>query len=382
MEVRHGDYDAPPADVHAMLTDPAFRDEVCAAWTCRLGVSVDRGAAAARRSRRDDRPGRSPPRAARRSQQFVGERTRVSSREHWTCRVGGAPDRDPGQARRIAAASASPPTGVGTTETFHGRAPSRSRWSAAAGKRRHELFIAGMDTEQAVGSALAGRRPSMRFEHEIRTTAHRTRCSHAGRPGVPDAGVRGPARVRHDVSVEPRGAGMSVVVDQTQPSRGIPSFAQKVVGDEIRIVQREEWDDGSRAALRSRSRASRAASTAASCSRPASEGSLQQRERRRDREARRCWAASSRRMRRRPAAQGAVHRAADRPRLARRRPLAEAHVAGSGSRSAGTNVSLIERGEVQRSRFAGAPALSLVPEARAPPNGCWPTTAPVGLSLT
>jgi hypothetical protein len=48
----------------------------------------------------------------------------------------------------------------------------------------------------------------------------------------------------------------------------------------------------------------------------------------------------------------------------------------------GTNVSLIVRGEVHRSRFSGEPALSLVPEARAPPNGCWPTTAPVGLSLT
>ena len=33
-------------------------------------------------------------------------------------------------------------------------------------------------------------------------------------------------------------------------------------------------------------------------------------------------------------------------------------------------------------RFSFEPALSLVPDARAPPNGCWPTTAPVGLSLT
>ena len=48
----------------------------------------------------------------------------------------------------------------------------------------------------------------------------------------------------------------------------------------------------------------------------------------------------------------------------------------------GTNVSLIVRGDAQRSRFSGEPALSLVPEARAPPNGCCPTTAPVGLSLT
>ena len=41
-----------------------------------------------------------------------------------------------------------------------------------------------------------------------------------------------------------------------------------------------------------------------------------------------------------------------------------------------------DRGDVQRSRFIHEPALSLVPLAREPPNGCWPTTAPVGLSLT
>jgi len=48
---------------------------------------------------------------------------------------------------------------------------------------------------------------------------------------------------RHDVSVEARGAGMSVVVDQTQPARGIPPFAKMFVGEDIRIVQREDWGD-------------------------------------------------------------------------------------------------------------------------------------------
>ncbi len=46
---------------------------------------------------------------------------------------------------------------------------------------------------------------------------------------------------RHDVSVEESGSGMTVLVDQTQPANGIPSFAKKFVGDEIQIVQREEW---------------------------------------------------------------------------------------------------------------------------------------------
>jgi hypothetical protein len=54
---------------------------------------------------------------------------------------------------------------------------------------------------------------------------------------------------RHEVSVDPDGAGMEVSVDQTQPAHGIPSFAKKFVGDEIRIVQHESWSDGSQAEL-------------------------------------------------------------------------------------------------------------------------------------
>jgi hypothetical protein len=55
--------------------------------------------------------------------------------------------------------------------------------------------------------------------------------------------------VRHDVSIDDGGSGMEVVVDQTQPSKGIPQFAKKFVGDEIRIVQRETWKDSSSASL-------------------------------------------------------------------------------------------------------------------------------------
>ena len=55
--------------------------------------------------------------------------------------------------------------------------------------------------------------------------------------------------LRHDVSVQGAGAGMTVVVDQTQPAQGVPSFAKKFVGDEIRIVQRETWRDTTNADL-------------------------------------------------------------------------------------------------------------------------------------
>ena len=44
--------------------------------------------------------------------------------------------------------------------------------------------------------------------------------------------------------------------------------------------------------------------------------------------------------------------------------------------------SLIDRVDNHRNRFCDDPALSFVPDARAPPNGCWPTIEPVGLSLT
>lgn len=55
--------------------------------------------------------------------------------------------------------------------------------------------------------------------------------------------------VENEVSIETDGDGMSVVVDQTQPAHGIPSFAKKFVGDHIRIVQAEAWTSPERAVL-------------------------------------------------------------------------------------------------------------------------------------
>jgi uncharacterized protein YndB with AHSA1/START domain len=55
--------------------------------------------------------------------------------------------------------------------------------------------------------------------------------------------------VRHEVTITPNGAGMSVAVDQVQPADGIPSFAKKIVGDEIEVLQREEWSDPAAATL-------------------------------------------------------------------------------------------------------------------------------------
>ena len=56
--------------------------------------------------------------------------------------------------------------------------------------------------------------------------------------------------VRRDVTIDGAPESMKVVVDQTQPAEGIPSFAKKFVGDEIQIVQREQWKGGTGATLK------------------------------------------------------------------------------------------------------------------------------------
>jgi hypothetical protein len=45
----------------------------------------------------------------------------------------------------------------------------------------------------------------------------------------------------HDVDVRGEGVGAVVLIARTQSLEGAPSVATKVVGDTVRIVQREEW---------------------------------------------------------------------------------------------------------------------------------------------
>lgn len=55
--------------------------------------------------------------------------------------------------------------------------------------------------------------------------------------------------VRHEVRITRDGDTMTVEVDQVQPSSGIPSFAKKIVGDEIEVLQREQWSSATDATL-------------------------------------------------------------------------------------------------------------------------------------
>ena len=55
--------------------------------------------------------------------------------------------------------------------------------------------------------------------------------------------------LRQTVTITPRGEGMSVKVDQFQAAEGLPSFATRIVGNEINIVQEEEWSSPTAADL-------------------------------------------------------------------------------------------------------------------------------------
>jgi hypothetical protein len=59
--------------------------------------------------------------------------------------------------------------------------------------------------------------------------AYRDRVMHA------QGGVSGTFEITTDGDVT------TAVVDQVQPATGLPSYATKIVGSEINIVQREEW---------------------------------------------------------------------------------------------------------------------------------------------
>jgi hypothetical protein len=52
-----------------------------------------------------------------------------------------------------------------------------------------------------------------------------------------------------DVTIAETPEGTTVVVDQVQPAKGIPSFAKRFVGDDIRIVQTETWSSDMAAGL-------------------------------------------------------------------------------------------------------------------------------------
>lgn len=90
----------------------------------------------------------------------------------------------------------------------------------------------------------------MKFSHEIRYAAgaddvYAMLAEPAFREEVCVAG----GALSQNVQVTPSAGGMTVLVDQTMPADGIPSFATKFVGDKIQVEQKETWTSPTEAAL-------------------------------------------------------------------------------------------------------------------------------------
>jgi hypothetical protein len=77
----------------------------------------------------------------------------------------------------------------------------------------------------------------LRYEGATLEQVHEMLATPAFREKVCDAiGV-----LRKTVQIERDGEGMTATIDQVQEAKGIPGFAKKFVGDEINIVQSEDW---------------------------------------------------------------------------------------------------------------------------------------------
>lgn len=91
---------------------------------------------------------------------------------------------------------------------------------------------------------------AMRLTHELRYDATPAQVyAMLADPGFRELVCDTQGVLSRTVTITPNASGMEVVVDETQPATGIPSFAQRFVGDQIRIVQRETWNSVAAAEL-------------------------------------------------------------------------------------------------------------------------------------
>jgi uncharacterized protein YndB with AHSA1/START domain len=91
---------------------------------------------------------------------------------------------------------------------------------------------------------------AMRFRHELTYDAPPDQVfAMLADPAFRDEVCTAQGGTPSEITLDGAGAGMTVVVDQVQPAEGIPGFAKKFIGDEINVVQREEWTTEERADL-------------------------------------------------------------------------------------------------------------------------------------
>jgi hypothetical protein len=90
----------------------------------------------------------------------------------------------------------------------------------------------------------------MQFFHEMRYAAAPAEVrTMLADPVFRDKVAESGGGFEREIRIEPQGSGMSVLVDQKQRHRGLPSIAQKIVGDTVHVVQREHWSDDANATL-------------------------------------------------------------------------------------------------------------------------------------
>ncbi len=160
MKIRHQlKYEASPEDVYAMLSDPVFRERVCAAMdTVSHDVSIDpAGTGLAVRIDMVQRTKGVPGFAKK----IAGDETRIIQSEQWSGVQGADLEVEiPGKPGHIKGRITLSGDASGTVESFEGEA--KVNIPLVGGKLEgviEKLFVQGMDTEQRVGSAwLAGER--------------------------------------------------------------------------------------------------------------------------------------------------------------------------------------------------------------------------------
>lgn len=160
MKFRHDlTYDAPPADVFAMLADPAFREAACAAQdVISAEVQLERTGngftlTIDQEQRTDDLPGF--------ARTFAGDSTRAIQREEWEDSTGGTLRIEaPGKPSDVRGTITLRAEGSGTREVVE--LELKIKVPLIGGKLEKllaERITAGMDAEHEVGVAwLAGER--------------------------------------------------------------------------------------------------------------------------------------------------------------------------------------------------------------------------------
>jgi hypothetical protein len=160
MKIRHEiSYDAGPAEVYAMLADPAFRQRSCDAMgVLSAEVSVEPAGDGMKVHIDQVQPTSGIPSFAR---AFAGDTTRAVQVEEWADPTRATMTVEtPGKPAEISGTLTLAPSGAGTVETFEGEV--RVKVPLIGGKLEGllaGLFKAGMDKEHDAGVAwLAGER--------------------------------------------------------------------------------------------------------------------------------------------------------------------------------------------------------------------------------